>query len=83
MGFWSDNFGSYLCIHFRPLVALAIPTIQASLAAVHDYQRLGAALVAHAGAGREAAVVGAFGVGFGGDGNIKGYPSPARPSGVG
>lgn len=39
--------------------ALAIPTIQASLAAVHDHQRLGVALVAHGGAGREAAVVGA------------------------
>lgn len=51
--------GALFLIYQSP--TLAIPTIQASLAAIHDHQRLGAALVAHAGAGRETAVVGAFG----------------------
>ncbi|MNV56697.1 hypothetical protein D3C71_1489970 [compost metagenome] len=46
--------------------ALAIPTIKTSLAAIHNHQRLGIALVAHGGTGREAAVVGGVGVGVGG-----------------
>src|SRR5690606_33272737 len=37
--------------------ALAIPTIQTSRAPIHDHQRLGAALVAHRRARREAGAV--------------------------
>ena len=37
--------------------ALRIPTIQTSRAPIHQHQRLGAALVAHGRAGREAGAV--------------------------
>src|SRR5690606_735880 len=61
--------------------ALAIPTIQTSRAPVHDHQRLGAALVAHGGAGREAgAVAGDFDVFFVVGGRRDGaVPIPAFP----
>src|SRR5690554_6829066 len=61
--------------------ALAIPTIQTSRAPIHDHQRLGAALVAHRGAGREAgAVAGDFDVFFVVGGRRDGaVPIPAFP----
>src|SRR5690606_20246814 len=73
-GFTSTMFAS-------PSPALAIPAIQTSRAPIHDHQRLGAALVAHGGAGREAgAVAGDFDVVFVVGGRRDGaVPSPAFP----
>ena len=57
----------------KPSPALAIPAIQASRAPIHDHQRLGAALVAHGGAGREAGAVAGHGdvLGAGARGNRR------------
>src|SRR5690606_40901719 len=75
-----DPFTASLSCAVR-LAALAIPTIQASRAPIHDHQRLRAALVAHRGAGREAgAVAGDFDVfvaGAGRGGRLA--PLPALP----
>lgn len=65
---------------YRPSPALRIPTIQTRRTPIHDHQRLGAALVAHGGAGREAGAVAGDGdvlvAGFGDSGGGgRGYLS--------
>lgn len=52
--------------------ALRIPTVQARRAAVHDDERLGAALVAEGGGGREAGAVAGDGDVFGGAWGVGG-----------